>query len=105
MTNSSSARPRRVFAAALLVLTLGSVSYVRAVPLIDSTDDLNVIIRRIGVACPDETDVGEKPDHDKPRDSTFAGRPCVVFKRELAKKMSEMSRREPLTQYLERNEF
>jgi hypothetical protein len=105
VTKSCCARPWRVFATALFVLTLGSVSYVRAVPLLDSTDNLDVIIGRLGLSCPNEEDIGEQANPNRPRSTlNFFGKPCIIIVH-LKEKMSKMSEREPLQDYLERNEF
>lgn len=101
-----------IVAALLKVLLLGTVLMLSgyAPPsraqagFTDTTDNLDVIIRRFGVACPDETDLGEAADPSKPRSTVFGGRPCP-FEKRLAGKLSKMSEREPLQGYLERNEF
>lgn len=77
-----------------------------AATLTESTDDLALIIWRLGAACPNEEDLGDPPHPEKPRDTTTpSGKPCIYFKKVVGKKMSQMSEREPLQNYLERNEF
>ncbi len=90
---------------ALTVASFAPVSSARAVPLIDSTDNFDVIITRFGLVCPDEPERAEQPDANKPRSTLdYAGKPCRAIKY-LAEKMSKMSAREPLQNYLERNDF